>query len=226
MGYGFEFINNDDAVSVDSEFSRIVVYSKGRYAPTQESGLGSTTYFPKAVTTQEPPLVFVKPDTVNAVAGLCRALIIGSPGNWTGFYVRAYSTTSAQPNGRYFAAGFQVTPSDQYGAQLFDASENLVFDTGSPVAVFTKALQSWTYVMSGSDAQGIPMAYFSVPFDFSSDDYMLINNFAMDMAGSQIRDSSLYCWWDFPSNRLWAITIGVGVQTSLYLPVVFSKMKA
>ncbi|WP_099489478.1 hypothetical protein [Pseudomonas sp. 2822-15] len=226
MIYGFEYINNEDVVTVDSEFSRIVVVSKGRYAPTQESGLGSTTYFSSVVTSQEPPLVFVKPDKVNAVAGLCRALILGSPGNWTGFYVRAYSSTSAQPNGYYFAAGFQVTPSAQYGAQLYDASDKLVFDTGSPVAVFTKALQTWTYITAGTDAQGLPMAYFSVPFDFSSNDYMLINNFSMDMAGSQTRDISLYCWWDFPSNRLWAITIGAAVQNSLYLPVVFSKMQA
>ncbi len=219
MSYGFEYINNNDVVTVDSEFSRLVVVSKGRYAPTQESGLGSTTYFSKVVTTQEPPLVFVKPDKVNAVAGLCRALITGSPGNWTGLYVRAYNAASAQPNGSYFAAGFQVTASAQYGAQLNDSSESLIFDTGSPVAIFTRALQTWTYVTSGADAQGIPMAYFSVPFDFSSNEYMLINNFAMDMAGAQTRDTSLYCWWDFPSNRLWAITIGATVQNSLYLPV-------
>lgn len=226
MSYGFEFINNADVVTVDSEFARIVVLSKGRYIPTQESGMGSMTYFDKVVTTQEPPLVFVKPDRVGAVAGLCRVLITGSAGNWTGFYVRAYNNSTAQPNGNYFVAAFQVNPVALYGARLYDANEQVIFDTGSPVAVFTKSYQTWTYVTSGVDAQGIRMAYFSVPFDFSSPDYMLLNNFGMDMAGAQTRDASLYCWWDFPGNRLWAITIGATAQSSLYLPAVFARMQA
>jgi hypothetical protein len=226
MSYGFEFINNSDVVTVDSEFARIVVLSKGRFVPTQESGMGSMTYFEKVVTTQEPPLVFVKPDRVAAVAGLCRVLITGSAGNWTGFYVRAYNNATAQPNGSYFVAAFQVSPSAGYGAQLFDANESLIFDAGSPVAVFTKSYQSWSYVTSGTDSQGIPMVYFSVPFDFSSPDYMLINNFGMDMAGAQTRDVSLYCWWDFPGNRLWAITIGATAVSTLYLPAVFARSQA
>lgn len=226
MSYGFEFINNADVVTVDSEFARIVVLSKGRYIPTQESGMGSMTYFDKVVTTQEPPLVFVKPDRVGAVAGLCRVLITGSAGNWTGFYVRAYNNSTAQPNGNYFVAAFQVNPVALYGARLYDANEQVIFDTGSPVAVFTKSYQTWTYVTSGVDAQGIRMVYFSVPFDFSTPDYMLLNNFGMDMAGAQTRDASLYCWWDFPGNRLWAITIGATAQSSIYLPAVFARMQA
>lgn len=226
MSYGFEFINNSDAVSVDSEFARIVVIAKGRFSPNQDSGMGSMTYFDRAITTQEPPMVFVKPDRASVVAGLCRVLITGSAGNWTGFYVRAYNNATAQPNGSYFVAAFQVSASSGYGAQLFDANENLIFDAGSPVAVFTKSYQAWSYVTSGTDVQGIPMIYFSVPFDFSSPDYMLINNFGMDMAGSQTRDVSLYCWWDFPGNRLWAITIGATAMSSLYLPAAFARIQA
>lgn len=107
MTWGFEFINNDDVVIVDSEYGRLSRLSEGRFVPNQESGLGSITSFERPITTQEPPLVFVKPDNVGLVSGLCRALVIGSAGNWTGFYVRANDVKSAQPRGSYFAAAFQ-----------------------------------------------------------------------------------------------------------------------
>jgi hypothetical protein len=226
MSWGFEFKNNDDVVILDSEYARLSILSKGRFVPTQESGLGSVTNFERVITTQEPPLVFVKPDNVGIVAGLCRVLILGSPGNWTGFYVRAYDANTAQPRGNYFAAAFSATPTAQWGGRLYDANESLIFDTGTPSAVFSRTSASWSYVTSGRDAQGQTMVYFSVPFVFSSNEYMLINNFGMDVAGSSFRASAIYCWWDFPANRLWAITAGVTPQNTFYIPAVFAKMQA
>lgn len=106
MAYGLQFRNNNNVVTIDSEFARLVVISSGRYAPTEEGGMGSTTYFVRPVTSQEPPLVFVRPDTVSGIAGLSNVRLIGSAGNWVGFYVRTYSSATAQPNGRYFVAAF------------------------------------------------------------------------------------------------------------------------
>jgi hypothetical protein len=226
MTWGFEFINNDDVVIVDSEYGRLSRLSEGRFVPNQESGLGSITSFERPITTQEPPLVFVKPDNVGLVSGLCRALIIGSAGNWTGFYVRANDVKSAQPRGSYFAAAFQSRAVAQWGARLFDQNENVIYDTGTPSAVFTRALQGWTYVTFDRDAQGLPRMYFSVPFNFNSQEYMLLNNFGMDVAGNSLRPSSIYCWWDFPGNRLWAITIGASPANTLYVPALFAKMQA
>ena len=68
MSYGLSFINNNQVV-IDSEFARLTVICSGRYAPTQESGLGSVTYFPRVITSAEPPLVFCRPDT-GGIAGL------------------------------------------------------------------------------------------------------------------------------------------------------------
>jgi hypothetical protein len=225
MAYGLEFTNNDNVVTLDSEYARLVVVSKGRFIPTQESGLGSTTNFERVVTTQESPLVFVRPDTVNAVAGLCQMRVLGSPGNWTGFYVRAYNSLTAQPRGSYFAAAFQASPVADYGLRMFDETGKIIFDSGTPCAAFTKSYQTWAYVKYDYDSQGLTRCYFSVPFDFSAGDYMLINNFGMDMAGASFREAALYCWWDFPGNRLWAITIGVTNQTTIYLPAVFARMQ-
>ncbi|MBW1251083.1 hypothetical protein I7860_30935 [Pseudomonas tolaasii] len=225
MAYGVEFQNNDNVVTLDSEFSRLTVMSKGRYVPNQESGLASITNFERVITTQEPPLIFVKPDTVNAVAGLCRSFPIGSPGNWTGFYVRAYDSSSAQPNGRYFAAAFQASPVAQYGFRIWDGSAKLLFDSGTPCANFTKSYQTWTYRSTTQTSQGLYRVAFSVPFDFSTQDYMLLNTFGMNVAGSSLRSANIYCWWDFPGNTLWCITIGATNQNTMYVPVVFARMQ-
>ncbi|MEE5088497.1 hypothetical protein V2J74_27495, partial [Pseudomonas alliivorans] len=148
MAYGVQFTNNSNVVTLDSEFARLSVIASGRFQPTEEGGLGSTTYFARPVTSQEPPLVFVRPDTVNAIAGLCRMRLIGSAGNWTGFYVRAYNVNTAQPNGRYFVAAFGAQPVSGYGMRIWDGGGKILFDSGTASANFTRSFQNWTYVTS------------------------------------------------------------------------------
>lgn len=226
MAYGLQFTNNSDTVVLDSEFARLVVISSGRFAPTEENGLGSTTYFARPVTSQEPPLVFVRPDTVGAVAGLCQMRVIGSAGNWTGFYVRAYDAATAQPNGRYFAAAFAAQAVSQYGMRLWDGGGNLLFDSGTPNATFTRAFQNWTFVKNDTTPQGLSRVYYTVPFNFPQNEFMLLNNFSMPMNSGSGIPRSLYCWWDFPNNTLYAITIAASNPFAFFLPAVFAKQAA
>ncbi|MBS4090816.1 hypothetical protein [Pseudomonas rustica] len=222
MSYGLTFTNNSNVVTLDSEYARLAVIATGRFAPTQESGLGSVTTFPVPVTSQEPPLVFVRPDTVGAIAGLCRMRLLGGPGNWTGFYVRAYNAISAQPNGRYFVAGFSAQPLATYGMSLWDGSGKLIFNSGTPAALFTRAFQNWTYVRTDNDQQGLTRNYYSVDFNFPENEYLLINSFGMGMTSSR----SLYCWWDFPNQKLYAITVALGNPFAFWLPALFAKIAA
>lgn len=224
MAYGVQFTNNSNVVTLDSEFARLSVIASGRFQPTEEGGLGSTTYFARPVTSQEPPLVFVRPDTVNAIAGLCRMRLIGSAGNWTGFYVRAYNVNTAQPNGRYFVAAFGAQPVSGYGMRIWDGGGKILFDSGTASANFTRSFQNWTYFTSDLDQQGLTRIYYTVPFNFPENEYLLINSFGMPMnAGSGIaRD--LYCWWDFPNSKLYAITVAASNPIAFFLPAVFAKM--
>lgn len=222
MSYGLTFTNNSNVVTLDSEYARLAVIATGRFAPTQESGLGSVTTFPVPVTSQEPPLVFVRPDTVGSIAGLCRMRLLGGPGNWTGFYVRAYNAISAQPNGRYFVAGFSAQPLATYGMSLWDGSGKLIFNSGTPAALFTRAFQNWTYVRTDNDQQGLTRNYYSVDFNFPEIEYLLINSFGMGMTSSR----SLYCWWDFPNQKLYAITVALGNPFAFWLPALFAKIAA
>ncbi|MBD1553645.1 hypothetical protein [Pseudomonas typographi] len=226
MTFGLQFTNNSGTTVIDSEYARLVVISSGRYAPTEESGMGSTTYFPRPVTSQEPPLVFVRPDTVSAVAGLCFMRLVGSAGNWTGFYVRAYSASTAQPNGRYFVAAFMAQVVADFGMRLWDGGQSLLFDSGTVAANFTRAFQNWTYVKYDYDDQGLTRVYYTVDFGFPQDEYLLINNFGMPMNAGSAIPRNLYCWWDFPNSKLYAITAASSNPTAFFLPALFAKMNA
>ncbi|WP_456254566.1 hypothetical protein ACP3PM_17900 [Pseudomonas iridis] len=226
MAYGFAFSNNSNVVTIDSEFTRLVVLTKGTYQPTQESGLGSTTYFPTVITSQEPPLVFIRPSGSAGIAGLCNMSVLGSAGAWTGFYVRAYDVNTLQPNGTYFACGFGASPVAQYGMRLWDGSGKLLFDSGTPYARFTRAFQNWSYVKTDYTTQGLPRNYYRVDFSFPAGEHMLINTFGMSMLNDGPQTRQIYCWWDFSGGNLYALTIGVGNPFAFFLPAVFAKLGA
>lgn len=225
-GYGLQFTNNSNVVTIDSEFARLMVIASGRYAPTEEGGMGSTTYFARPVTSQEPPLVFVRPDNSALIAGLSNMRLIGSAGNWTGFYVRTYSSATAQPNGRYFVGAFAAQTVAQYGMRLWDGTGKMLFDSGTPNATFTRSFQSWTYVKSDQDDQGLYRNYYSVPFSFPQNEFMLINNFGMTMISGGPIPRQLYCTWDFSGNTLYAVTVAANNPFAFFLPAVFAKQTA
>ncbi len=221
--YGLTFVNNSNQVVIDSEFARLNVICSGRYAPTQESGLGSSTAFPRVITSQEPPLVFCRPDT-GGIAGLTAMQVIGSAGNWTGFYVRAYDVNTNQPNGRYFAATFGAQPVATYGMRLWDGSSKLLFDSGTPTALFTRAFQNWTYQRSDTSQTGSSRNYYTVPFNFPENEYLLINTFGMNMLTGSASGRLVKTLWDFNSGVLYAITDGFSNPFAFFMPAVFAKL--
>lgn len=223
MSYGLTFTNNSNLVVIDSEFARLNVICSGRYAPTQESGMGSTTSFPRTITSQEPPLVFCRPDS-GGVAGLTAMQVIGSAGNWTGFYVRAYDVNTNQPNGRYFAATFGAQPVASYGMRLWDGSSKLLVDTGTPNALFTRAFQNWSYVRYETTGTTSTRIFYSVPFNFPENEYLLINNFGMNMVTGAASGRILKTLWDFNAGVLYAVTDGFSNPFAFFLPALFAKL--
>lgn len=211
MSYGLQFVNNSDVVTLDSEFSRLVVLSRGRWSA---AGDQAAVIFPVTITSAEPPLVFLRPDSTTTIS-FCR--IIGSAGAWTGFYTRVSGA------GSYFCAAFKASPVSDYGLRLWGADATLLFDSGNPCAQFTRTISSWTYIGSGTGGQGDQIRYFSAPSDLSTGDYILINNIAMNVGQAQSRDAKLYCSWEYNNNRIVMYTAGVTPIASLFVPVVFAK---
>ncbi|WP_338487028.1 hypothetical protein VRB78_13480 [Pseudomonas trivialis] len=206
MSFGLRFINNSDVVVLDSEFSRLVVLYKGDY--------NGPINFPAPITSQEPPLVFIRP---NASFTLSYARINGSAGNWTGFSFLGGGT------GKYFAAAFQSVPTAQYGIRLWDANSKLIFDSGTPCAQFTRTISAWSYIGSGQTGQGTYQINFTAVSPLNTGDYMMINNIGMDVSGASMRAAKLYCLWDYSANRIVMYTIGATNVTSLFVPVLFAK---
>lgn len=223
MTFGVQFTNTGNVVTLDSEFARLSVICSGRYAPTEESNLGSTTNFPVTITSQEPPLIFVRPDTTTLMSGLTQARVNGSAGAWTGFYVRAQNASTAQPNGKYFAAAFLAQPTAAFGMRLWNASGSLIFDSGTSAALFTRAFQNWTYDHTDTASPNY-FNYYTVAFNFPANEYMMINNFGMNMTAAGASGRLISSMWDFANGKLWALTVGNSNPYAFYLPALFAKL--
>lgn len=206
MSYGLEFTNNNNVVTLDSEFSRLVVLQSGRYA----GGAG----FSPAVTTQEPPLVFVRPD---ASTTFQYATISGGPGNWTGF------SFVGGGGGKFFCAAFQSREVATYGFRIWDGNSKLLFDSGTPCAQFTRTITNWTYIGSSTVGQGQRRSNWTAYSPLDTGDYMLINTIGMDVGSSSTTYAKLYCTWEYENNRVVPFIVGVSNSLSFYIPIVFAK---
>lgn len=214
MPYGLLFTNNNDVVVLDSEFSRLVALARGNYSGSGGASVG----FPFAITTQEPPLVFVRPAQSNT---LCFCKISGGPGAWTGFSFTGIAGVGT--SGRWFCAAFQSKESAIFGLRLWDGDSKLLFDNGTACAQFTRTITSWAYMGSSATGQGTSRLSWTAYSPLDAGDYMLINNIAMDVAGLTSRQGNQYAVWDYGNNRLVMQVVGVDISTSYYTPVVFAK---
>lgn len=209
MIYGLKFTNNSDVVILDSEFSRLVVLYSARYS--------GNANFPTPITSQEPPLVFVRPDA-NATFQWVR--ILGSPGNWTGWA----NTYPVNVNGEYFVAAYASKETATYGMRLWDGGAKLLFDNGTPCAQFSVVVSAWTFLGSVNNSPGRWTSTWVSAAPLSSGDFMLINNIALDLPGST-SFSKLLVSWDYSTNRVSVVLQNIGDfdGNSLFLPVFFAK---
>lgn len=214
MPYGLNFINSSDTVVLDSEFARLVVLARGTYGGSGGASVG----FPFTITSAEPPLVFVRPAQSNT---LCFCKISGSPGAWTGFYFTGIAGVGT--SGSWFCAAFQSAPLAKFGLRIRDGGSRLLFDNGTACAQFTRTISSWSYLGAEQTSQGVYRLSWTANTPLNTGDFMLLNNIAMDVAGSSSRQGNQYAVWQYESNRLVMQVIGVDIQTALYTPVVFAK---
>lgn len=215
MSYGLRFKNNNDVVTLDSEFARLVVLESGTW---DGLGQGVDVPFGSPVLTDEPPLVFVRPETADT---LCFFTLSGGAGAWYGFSFKGI--VGVPTRGRWFVAAFKSVPTATYGMRLRDGSSKLLFDSATPAAQFTRSITSWQYIGSSSTGQGQTRLSWTAPLNLSSGDYMLLNNIAMDVAGLTSRQGNMYAVWEYALDRLVMQVVGVDISTTFYNPVIFAK---
>lgn len=225
MTFGVQFTNGSDTVVLDSEYARLSVLFSGRYTPNSDSGRGTTVVFPAAVTTQEPPLVFIKPDATG-LAGLTLFRVTGSAGNWTGFYFygQGIGSTPSTPNGEYFVGAFVAAPTAAFGMRSWDATGKLIYDSGTPAALFTRAFQTWTYERTDQDSQGIYRNWYKVIDGLpATNEFILANNFGMYMVTGNAAGRQVSLFWDFAANTLRAQTAQLSNPYVFWLSTIFAK---
>lgn len=219
-GFGFSAVNDAGIVSIDSEYSRLCVMQSGRYGGV--SGGARVTFSP-AITTQEPPLMFLRPDNNGGLVNIGCGLL-GTPGNWTGMNI--IGPTNYNPAGKYFIGSFSPSPTASFGLRLWDGTTKLIFDSGMPSAVFTRFYQNWTYVRSTTDAQGFVTNWYSSPFSSSVDEYLLVNSGGMRLLSGDNIGRIGGIVYDFSLSQLWFTTRALNNPYAFSLPAVFAKISA
>ncbi|MEE4882441.1 hypothetical protein V2K29_02180 [Pseudomonas alliivorans] len=218
--YGMQITNDSGVVSLDSEFARLSVLQSGRYVASSNT---ITIPLSPVVSTQEPPLIFVRPDNNNGVV-VVGCSIAGSPGNWTSITITG--PVNYAPTGSYFIGGFVASPSSGYGARIWDSTGKLIFDTGTTAAVFTRFFQNWTYETSTTDAQGYYINWYSSPLNYSNGDYLMINNCYMKMVSGDNVGRVCGIRYDFSASKLWFTTTALSNPIAFKLPAFFAKIVA
>lgn len=174
MSYGFQSINDNSFVQIDSEAPRLCVLTKGSYSG---STVASGT-FARAVTSADPPMVFIRPNQTGAIQVPISVWFTGGPGNWTGFSMRA-SVVDATLSGLYFVAAWASMGTAAYGMRLWDGGGALVYDSGAPAVVVTFAAGNWTY--QGLEQLSVGRRYiWSIAKALGAGEYISLNPFAMN----------------------------------------------
>jgi hypothetical protein len=173
MSFGFQSINDNAFVQIDAEAPRLCMLTKGVYSgTTNASGV-----FARAITSQDPPLVFIRPDQ-GAIQVPISVWFTGGPGNWTGFTMKA-SNVNATLSGQYFAAAWASMGTAAYGLRLWDQNAALVYDSGAPAVVVTFAAGNWTYL--GDEQLTVGHRYiWGINKMLGSGEYVSLNPFAMN----------------------------------------------
>jgi len=174
MNYGFQSINDNSFVQIDSEAPRLCVLTKGTY-----SGNGTASgAFARAVTSQDPPMVFIRPNQTGSIQVPISVWFTGGPGNWTGFSMAA-SVVDGTLSGSYFVAAWASMGTAAYGMRLWGPDGALVYDSGAPAVVVTFAAGNWTYL--GMEQLGVSRRYiWGIGKSLGPGEYVSLNPFTMN----------------------------------------------
>ena len=219
----------DNRTIIDSEFFRLMVLYSGNYTGTEQDGDSSTTYFPAPINTQEQPLIFIRPNSAPAVIGMANIEIYGGPGSWTGFRVRRFNASTIKPVGRWFVGIFAGSPTAEFGARIFGPGQKVLFDSGTPAALFVRSTNTWTYSGSGQTGQGQTINYFDAPFTMEENEYVMINNMGVGVNTIGIENNrQIGFFWNYPGRFITVGAIGIpGYNASFMgITIVVARMTA
>lgn len=187
--YGIRTFNNNVRTQIDA-INRILTirYSGGFNIGFQGPGSGSQIQwgdvtFASPITTYERPLIFLNAANYMMVGNF---YVKGSPGNWTGFRIKAWNNQVAHGEValypmqiKWFCASYMAPNSSAglYGASVRDAAGNRTFVTTANLSLLNGQPASNSFIQAGNPiAAG---SYYApsqqMPWTGSYDDYVLAN---------------------------------------------------
>lgn len=188
--YGIRSRNNDVLTQIDSINKVLSVHSSGGMnIGFQGPGSGTQIQwgdvtFASPIRTTERPLIFLNAVNYMMVGNF---FIKGSPGNWTGFMIKAYNNHTAhgsvalQPMQiKWFCASYQsfASVSGRYGASVRNESSELTFVATANLALLNSQPASNSFATSGDPITGGGGYYASserMAWTGSYGDYVLAN---------------------------------------------------
>lgn len=202
MSYGLSVKNDGSYIQIDSETPRLCCLYNGVYSAGSRVAIVN---FPAPIVTPEPPCIFIRnsPSAPNDIYD--KLVLLGSPGNWTGFQVWANNVNS-RPTGKWFAAVFATVAADSYGMRLWGANGAMVFDSGATPVTVTRCTNSWSYAGYGQVGAIGTATWWNCNLPAGpllEDEYFMINPFSRVMLQPNNRTAATGAIrWVYASNSL------------------------
>lgn len=187
--YGIRVSNNNVRTQIDA-INRVLAVRFNGNMNLGLQGAGSGNFiqwgevvFPAPVTTYERPLIFFNAADYMMIGNF---YVRGSPGNWTGFRIKAFPSTQAHGSAgnnpmyiKWFCASYMSpnVPGDTYGVSVKDAGANRIFSTSANLSLLNS--QPWinSFATAGTAITGV--SYYASPSQMawtgSFEDYVLGN---------------------------------------------------
>ena len=202
MSFGFSAVNDSDSVMVSDTHQHLVFERRGTLTVsggTINKQHSAAITFPTAITTTPPPKIFLKVQSSSHASITMYCVLLGSPGNWTGFRIYcAAAGTAPAPNYvfQYVVCKFvNSAPSSGFGMVIYDAAGQPVFRHDAKLVKYSKFTKTWTYTRTLSGAwfyTFFPSGITITPDDFI--DVSSINRGCVIMEVYGIQYTSLRIW--------------------------------
>ncbi|WP_095118692.1 hypothetical protein [Pseudomonas sp. Irchel s3f10] len=175
--FGLSVTNDYGSILISSDYKIMVFSERGTFKITSQytnvEGQGSVN-FNKPIMTQEPPQVFVRfVSGVHSDLGIF-TILLGAPGNWTGF--RVVSAVRGNPNLQDYTLEYvscmysNLKSTSDYGLELFDYQGNVIYSSSDNVVRFSKFSKSWTLT------QGNQVDFYDSGLTIEADDFISISS--------------------------------------------------
>ncbi|MDU9393202.1 hypothetical protein [Pseudomonas sp. zfem002] len=183
--YGIRTRNNNILTQIDSVNRALTVRYSGQFQFGQQAGtiiLWADINFPAPITTYERPLIFLNAADYMMVGNFA---VKGSPGNWTGFRLKAWpfsahgSAWAQFMTIKWFCSSYDAgaVATGAYGARVRDANGGLLFSTTMNITNLLSQPASNSFVQAGPSLTAgnwyAPSQQMS--WTGSYDDYVLAN---------------------------------------------------